>query len=159
MKLFFILITFVFGQSVSDLGTIRAHFKVANSSKEKANAFYDLFAEEPSSSALIEAYRGAAITLKAKNSNDLLHKKKYATEGLTILEKSIAKEPKNIEMRLIRLSIQEHAPKILKYSSNIQEDREMIVAGYKKESKAVQELIKDYSLQSKVFTDSDKQIF
>lgn len=159
MKFFFILIAVFLGSTNPDLGTIRAHFKVANNSKEKANAFYELFSEEPAASALVEAYRGAAITLKAKNSSDLLHKKKYATEGLTILEKSIAKEPKNVEMRLIRLSIQEHAPKILKYNSNIQEDRKMIVEGYKKEPKAVQDLIKDYSLQSKVFSDAEKQNF
>ncbi|WP_430614468.1 hypothetical protein [Flavobacterium sp. JP2137] len=159
MKFLLILFTFAFSSTTTDLGVIRAHFKVANSSKEKAQAFYDLFDEQGSASALHEAYRGAAITLRAKNSSDLLHKKKYATEGLTILEKSIAQEPKNVEMRLIRLSIQEHAPRILKYSSNIEEDRKMIVDGYKKEPKSVQELIKDYSLQSKVFTEADKQNF
>ena len=37
----------------------------------------------------------------------------------------------NVEYRFLRLPIQEHAPKIIKYQKDIQKDKEMIIREYK----------------------------
>lgn len=47
-------------------------------------------------------------------------------EGKNDLQELIEKDKKNTELRLIRLSIQENAPRILGYNDNIEEDREFI---------------------------------
>ena len=54
-------------------------------------------------------------------------------EGKVVLDAKIKADPKNAELRFLRLAIQEHCPKILKYGGNIQEDVQVIIAGYKKQ--------------------------
>lgn len=43
-----------------------------------------------------------------------------------MLEEAVKKDAKNIEIRTIRLSIQEQSPKVLKYKEKVEEDREFV---------------------------------
>jgi hypothetical protein len=74
------------------------------------------------------------------------------------LEFAVSQEPENIEIRCLRLGIQENSPKFLKYRSNIQEDKTFILNQYEKtNSKAVKEFVKSYILQSTGFNTEQKQ--
>jgi hypothetical protein len=77
--------------------------------------------------------------------------------GVTMVEKAIKNDPNNIEIRLIRLSIQENTPKILKYKSNITEDKNIIISTFDRQSKDLKVYIKLYVKQSKVFTEEEKK--
>lgn len=46
--------------------------------------------------------------------------------GRDLLEASIKNDPKNLEIRFLRYSIQKNIPKILSYSKNINEDEKFI---------------------------------
>jgi hypothetical protein len=70
--------------------------------------------------------------------------------GLKKLEKSIAEESGNAELRFLRLMIQENAPGILNYRNEIEEDSKMVRSAYKKLPKVVQQAVSDYSKKSKV---------
>jgi len=61
------------------------------------------------------AYKGAAIAMKAKFAKQIKEKKNLFVEGVKLIENSVKSEPNNLEIRLIRLSIQENSPKILNY--------------------------------------------
>jgi 1-aminocyclopropane-1-carboxylate deaminase/D-cysteine desulfhydrase-like pyridoxal-dependent ACC family enzyme len=71
-------------------------------------------------------------------------------KGKDLLEKAITANKKNTEYRFLRLMIQENAPKILKYSSNINEDATWIKEHYSKCSAEIIQAIKNYAAQSVV---------
>ena len=95
------------------------------------------------------AYQGTLLMKKAglvKNSGEKLRLFKSGREKL---ETSISKNNGNIEYRLLRVIIQEHAPKIVKYRNKLDEDTELITSMYKNLSKELQAIIIDYSKSSK----------
>lgn len=139
----------------SNLDLIRKNYVEASKSKQHAEAFYNLVTKEKETS-VIAAYKGAAIALKAKFTSDKKQRKVWFVEGVTKLEKAIKEDSNNAEIRLIRLSIQENTPKILKYKYNITEDKNFIISNFEKQNKSLKEYIRLYVKQSKVFTESEK---
>lgn len=63
----------------------------------------------------------------------------------------------NVEYHFLRLIIQEHAPKIVKYSNDINEDAAFIKKNYKVLSPDVQKILIDYSQTSKALKPQDFQ--
>ncbi|GEQ85242.1 hypothetical protein ULMS_07500 [Patiriisocius marinistellae] len=105
----------------------------------------------------LSAYKGAVMTMLAKYEKGGKQKKAYFKNGVGLIENAIKAEPNNIELRTIRLSIQENAPKFLKYHSSIVEDKTFIIDNFKKtKSKEVCAFVKDYAMQSSSFTEEDK---
>jgi hypothetical protein len=70
--------------------------------------------------------------------------------GRSKLESSISKDSGNTEYRFLRLIIQEHAPKVVKYRSELEEDSRLIQTNFNSLSQFLQQLIIDYSKDSKV---------
>ena len=71
------------------------------------------------------------------------------------LEESIKKNNSNAEFRFLRLIIQEHAPGILGYKNDMQQDVDYIKKSYKDLPQAVQQAISNYSKQSKILNPAD----
>lgn len=143
-----------------DINAIRTAYKTASENKENADDFYNKL-EKVTNNDQIElvAYKASAITLKAKYAKGLRNKKDGFIEGVTLLEELIKKEPSNVELRLIRLSIQENTPKILRYKSEIDADKDFILKGYSSiNSASLKEHIKDYIAQSKAFSAEEKAV-
>lgn len=69
--------------------------------------------------------------------------------GKALLEKEISANPKLVEYRFLRLMIQENAPAILKYQSNIREDVLLIENGYSTTKGETKTAIASYSKVSK----------
>jgi hypothetical protein len=107
------------------LPELREQYINASKSKESTDVFFNLVSKYNNDNATFLAYKGAAITLKSKFASKS-ERKELFVQGVTMVEKAIKKEPNNAEVRLIRLSIQENTPKILKYKSNIDEDKKVI---------------------------------
>lgn len=78
----------------------------------------------------IVAYKGASVILKARFVKDKATKKKYFTDGATLINDAVKNDSKDVENRLIRLIIQENIPKFIKYNQNIQQDKQFIVDNY-----------------------------
>ena len=76
-------------------------------------------------------------------------------EGRELLEQAIKRYPKNAEFRFIRLTIQENAPKILRYNKNTTEDKKAIVAGYKTMNSKTRAYIMDYARSSSLLKTSE----
>jgi len=63
-------------------------------------------------------------------------------------------------MRCLRLSIQENAPKLLKYRANKIEDKQIIKEGYKNiKSTSTKTYVRGFIMQSKSFSDEEKKEF
>jgi hypothetical protein len=70
--------------------------------------------------------------------------------GKTKLEAAIANDKNNTEFRFLRLILQEHAPKIVKYRNNLDEDSKFISTNFDKLSNTLQKLVSAYSKKSKI---------
>ncbi len=98
--------------------------------------------------------------MKAKFVKSKKEKKEYFKEGVSLLESAIKVEPSNIEIRYIRLSVQENSPKFLGYHKNIEEDKQFILKNYKSISSAeLKEFIKDFVMKSENFNKTEKAQF
>ena len=150
------VITFFYFQSYN-LPDIRKMYVESSVSKTNAMKFYDFMSNYSKNDETLLAYKGASIALKAKHTTGIKQKKEEFIKGITILESVIKLNPIDIEARLIRLSIQENTPKILKYKGNIEADKKQILLLFDKQSSDLKEYIKNYVKQSKIFTEAEKQ--
>ena len=108
----------------------------------------------------IVAYRGAVATLKAKFSKGIKNKKAFFKEGSELLEFAVTSEPKNIEIRCLRLGVQENSPKIVGYKQHIEADKQFILNHYASVTDGgLRKFIKGYVVLSSAFTDAEKQLF
>lgn len=101
------------------------------------------------------AYEGALLMKKAGLVKKPKDKLSLFKSGRIKLEAIIKGNDDNIEYRFLRLMIQENAPKIVRYKSDIKQDTELIIKLYRKQPGIVQQAIKDYSKHSKFLKPSD----
>ena len=157
MKVLFSILFSLFFFTNQDLPEVREQYFSASKSKENAEKFYTLLSKCNKENKVFTAYKGAATALKSKFTADRKLKKSLFIDGITMVESAVKSEPNNAEIRLIRLSIQENTPKILKYKSNIEEDKLLILNVFDKQNTALKEYIIQYIKQSKVFSEKEKQ--
>ncbi|MEC3879341.1 hypothetical protein [Parapedobacter sp. 10938] len=121
-----VLVTYAVVVSAQDLDTLRLLYRDATQSEEKAQAFYEPLAEvTKDDQPVLVAYKGAGLMLLARYEK-LTARGPKVKEAVPWIEQAVADAPENAEIRLIRLSVQEHLPKFLKYNSNIESDRQFI---------------------------------
>lgn len=102
-----------------------------------------------------EGYEGALLMKKAgllKKPKDRLS---FFKQGRIKLETAIAADNDNTEFHFLRLAIEEHAPKIVKYHSDIEKDKTIVIKNFKTLSPAVRHAILDYCENSKVLHKED----
>jgi hypothetical protein len=125
--------------------------------KVEANKFHESFnLKNANSSSIHLAYYGASYALLAKYADEPKDKKERFTLAVQHIEKAVKDLPNNFEIRLIRLSVQENSPKIVKYKSNIAEDKALIIKEFSKQDKELQTCLKNYLKDSKCFTPEEK---
>ncbi len=140
--LFFILYTL----PQNNIDSIRKLYTEASNDEKKTLELYQITEKKSKGKGIIyKGYYGAALTLKAKYAKKRKDKISFFKEGAQLIENAIKKDSTNIELRFIRLSIQEHAPKITRYKKNIEEDRNFITTNLKKiTSHKLKKYIKEY---------------
>ena len=102
-----------------------------------------------------EAYEGALLMRKAGLVKIPAEKLKFFKRGRIKLETVLLTDSSNAEYRFLRLTIQEHAPKIVKYATELEADRQCIIRSFKNISPVVQEAIIAYSRHSKILHPQD----
>ena len=102
-----------------------------------------------------DGYTGALLMKKAgllKKPKDRL---KFFKDGRIKLETALMSDNENTEFHFLRLAIEEHAPKIVKYHADIEKDKALVIKNFKNLSPAVQRAILDYCSNSKVLHRED----
>ena len=97
-----------------------------------------------------EAYEGTLLMKRSNLFAKAKDKLNMFKSGRSKLESSIAKDSDNTEYRFLRLIIQEHAPKIVKYRNELEKDSKWIQSNFNGLSQFLQQLIIDYSKESKI---------
>ena len=100
-------------------------------------------------------YEGALLMKKAGLMAKAKDKLKYFKQGRIKLETAIMNDGENTEFHFLRLAIEEHAPKIVRYKADIAKDKELVIKGFKDLHPAVQHAILDYCSNSKVLHKED----
>lgn len=97
-----------------------------------------------------DAYEGALLMKKASLVNKAKEKLSLFKAGRSKLEASIKKNVGNAEYYFLRLIIQEHAPKLVNYRDDLEQDAQTVRSNFKKLPLVVQQAIQDYSKKSRV---------
>lgn len=155
-----VLITFVSAIILllnNDIDWFRNKFQSAKNFKAEASNFYQNTEKITSDDAILLGYKAAGKMLQSKFEKDKHLKKELFKQGALDLNELIEENPKNIEIRFIRLAIQQNTPAILKYQSNINDDKQFVLPNFKKASVKQQMVMKDYILSSSKFTEIEKK--
>jgi len=122
MKLKATFLFFVLFLSSGSLTEIRNLYSKVADSNTNQQKFIEYIQKIETKKPVFQAYKGASLVLQSKTTTDRKSKKELFVKGAEIIEDAVQKDSDNIEIRMIRLSVQENIPKALKYSSNIEED-------------------------------------
>ncbi|NML69514.1 hypothetical protein HHL23_06865 [Chryseobacterium sp. RP-3-3] len=154
MKLFLSLITAFIFFFQTDLESLRNSYAKANQSNENTQAFINLAEKQSGSDAVTTGYKAAAQIMEAKITKK--NRKALVKTGATSLESIIKSNPNNIELRLIRLSVQENIPKIVGYRGSMKDDKAFLINNYGKQNATLKSYLKKFAMQSKSFTDAER---
>ena len=158
MKLLFSLLLWINFAVNPDLAAIRKMYPDVAKSEANAKEFTEKLAGIANSDEkILVAYKAASILVDSKFESLIGSKISRFKEGAKLLEATLKSDPNNIEIRMIRLSIQEDVPGITGYKKNIKEDKKFITAHYAEQTGALKEYLKDFVLQSKSFSEKEKQ--
>jgi hypothetical protein len=102
-----------------------------------------------------EGYEGALLMRKAGKVPVPAQKLKFFKAGRIKLETAMQADNDNTEYHFLRLAIEEHAPKIVKYHSDIEKDKAIVQKNFKSLPQSVQHAILDYCKNSKVLHAED----
>lgn len=95
-----------------------------------------------------DIYKGALYARKAGLVKAPAERLELFKKGRLLIEQEIARDPSNAEFRFIRLIIQEHAPKAVRYQQNVTEDAELVISKFDLLNKEIKEEIRKYSKTS-----------
>ena len=134
----------------------KASFYEAFSSGEEAAIDKKLVQlESEKSTSQNNAYIGALTMKKAGFVKGVKGKVSTFKKGAHLLEEEIRQNPGNAEFRFLRLAVQEHAPSILKYNKQIDEDKQAVVASFAKLDEEVKAIVVNYAKDSKVLKSAE----
>ncbi|HWZ14965.1 MAG TPA: hypothetical protein VNW95_06970 [Mucilaginibacter sp.] len=102
-----------------------------------------------------QGYEGALLLRKAGLVKKPKDKLSFFKAGRIKLETAILADNENIEFHFLRLAIEEHAPKIVKYKKDIPGDKSLVVKHFKSLPQPVQYAILNYCKNSKVLRKED----
>jgi hypothetical protein len=102
-----------------------------------------------------EGYEGALLMRQAGLVSRPKKKLDLFKEGRIKLETAIQADADYTEFHFLRLAVEEHAPKIVKYHADIETDKAIVIKNFKTLSPAVQHAILDYCKNSKLLRAED----
>lgn len=160
MKLLFSILFVALIVISPDLSKVRVDYINAVYNRENTLKLHqELAGINKSDSKVLVAYKGAVLTLMSKFAKTTKEKKEFFKEGASLIEFAVLESPENIEIRCVRLGVQENAPKVVKYRKSKPEDKQFILDHYKEiPSGKMKEYIKGFIIQSKSFSEEEKEL-
>jgi len=161
MKMLVLFFSALMLSPAADLAVVRQKYVAAATSAKEADELYKILESTSNDSPFqtLVAYKGGALALRAKFEKGLLNKKNLFTEGATLLEAVIAENPANYEARVIRLSIQENAPRITGYNKEIDDDKKFIIKNFNIQKADLKEFTKNFIKLSPSFSKEEKAAY
>jgi hypothetical protein len=159
MKILFSLFLFTSIFFTLSVAEIRKLYSTATSSESNAKEFAAKLKEvTKEDNKTLVAYKGASLTIVSKLEKKVSDKSKKFKEGSSLIEYAVANDPNAIEIRMIRLSVQENVPKIVNYRGNKKEDKKFLLDHYNEQTGVLKTYVGDFIKQSKSFTATEKEV-
>ncbi len=112
----------------NDIESVREMYYHSIEDDKVANKFLNYFdTVDVKNNATLMGYNAVANFVQSKHSWNPYTKLEHFNAGKVQLEYAIIQEDENIELRFLRLSIQENLPSFLGYNSQIKADRSFLV--------------------------------
>jgi len=148
MKILLFITTILTGFILKDepkIEVVRSLFYEAAANKTAAARFSKaLSVVDNNSSPVLVCYKGVSEMLQAKHMFSPFSKMEKFRKGKSLIEKSIRRDPNDLELRFLRFSIQSNLPGFLGYDEAISIDKVKLLEGYS--------TIKDTELRNRIFS-------
>lgn len=161
MRLFVLLSCFLVllsSSSEHNLSEVRSLFKSASFDKQACVKLIYSFKNQALVNPVFTAYKASGLMMNAKYVGNPLDKLSTFSKGKNLLEQTVTKEPSNLEIRFLRLTIQSNSPTFLGYSDAIPRDKKFVLQSVKLETDIeLKNMIVAYLQKSDILTASEKQ--
>ena len=129
MKSLLLIILLNLSSYNSDINTIRKLYLSAHTNEYNCNNLGEkLTSIEDNTSILIKGYEGCFYFIKCKFINNPIEKLICFRKGKKLLETAIKEDPKSVELKFLRYSIQKNLPRFLSYHDNLERDLNFVNA-------------------------------
>src|SRR5690554_3029227 len=156
MKALFLSLILIYLTPSNPLEHVRSAFQKASLSEENTLAFSELIkADLNIDENLQTVYLGAAETLMAKYGSSPASKLRLFKNGVAKIEEAVVAEPSNVEIRLVRLIIQDNAPSMLMYSGEIEKDKAFIIKHCKHAPSNVKKFVQKVVENTDIFSQEE----
>jgi hypothetical protein len=161
MKILIFLISF---WSVADFAgpevtQLRTMYKQSAKDKESAEDFLaKLNGVNDKSAPVLVAYKGVAQIVQAKYMFNPINQLSTFKKGKALIERAVAADPGNVEVRYLRFTIQTNAPSFLGYNEHIDADKKVLVDNFPKLTDAqLKQMVHNYINKTTYSTAEDKK--
>jgi hypothetical protein len=160
VKLLIVFISYLILTADVNIAEVRQLYKEADLSEQNAVILlHKLEIITKSDDKVLVAYKGAVTSIIAKYEKGVKLKKSAFKNGVTLVEYAVSSDSENIEIRFVRLSVQQNSPKFLNYNKEIEEDKKYILNNFDQISSIeLKSYIGDYILHSNNFTEEEKNV-
>jgi hypothetical protein len=123
MLLFLLMMVFSNGYANNTIDDVRRNYSRAVLNSELTDQLFQQLIDSKSNDALTLAYIATFNALKAKHALNPYSKITFLNSFDNQIKSAIKRQPENLEIRFLRLSVQANIPTFLGYSSNLAEDK------------------------------------
>ena len=122
----FYIVLGMFSTSLSAQHLFSYHLEQANLDANNCMPFYEFMESHKNESSVAKGYFALSVMMQAKLHKNPFTKLSYFNKGKNILEETISANPKVVELRFLRFSVQNEIPAILLYFNDIDSDKKML---------------------------------
>lgn len=141
----------------ADYTLVRQTYLKAVYSETETLALEKLTKGQAATDAVMQAYYGSALALKAKFSYNPYNKVVHVKSGSAQLNAAVVKFPQHTEIRFLRYSVEYNTPSMVGISAHLSEDKAFILTHPPLRAHALFQTIKDFMLQVSGLTDAEKK--
>ncbi|TJZ50633.1 hypothetical protein FAZ15_21680 [Sphingobacterium olei] len=142
----------------SSLEQLRQAYSSASTNTEICRKQLDLIKEIKNPTVLELAYSGAYHAMWAEHATSPLAKLNSFKKGRDELEQAIRDGKGNTEIHFLRLTIQYHAPAMVRYKQNIEEDLQNVLTNYDQvSSETLKKNIKKFLIQTDLLSNEQRK--
>lgn len=140
-----------------DLAAERELYPVAHKDEQTAAELLKLTADADTSVPTQKAYRGAALMVAAQFGSGIGGKLKLFREGKDLMAKAVQADPESVEVRFLRMTVQENAPGFLLYNDDLEQDKDFILGHFSAVKDAgLKNMIRTHARTSSIYSQEEK---
>ena len=141
----------------ADYTLVRQTYLKAVHSEADALQLEKLTQPQAAADAVMQAYYGSALALKAKYSYNPYNKVVHVRSGSAQLNAAVGKFPQHTEIRFLRYSVEYHTPSMVGISTHLVEDKAFIMAHPPLRAHALFQSVKGFMLQTSGLSEAEKK--